>query len=77
MTLAFFGCLRASEFTVQGSFDPAIHLCGTDVNIIQDQNPPYASVFIKHSKTDIYNKGVTIYVGCTADSTICAHCAQI
>ena len=40
MTLAFFGCLRASEFTVKTEFDPSKNLCVSDVSIHNESNPP-------------------------------------
>ena len=46
----------------------------SDVTVFQNQTLPYVSVIIKRSKTDKFNKGVTIYIGCTSDPDICAHC---
>ena len=75
MTLAFFACLRASELTVQKYLDPKQHLTVSDVTLYDESDPPYASVLIKRSKTDTFNKGVLVFVGCTADPNLCAHCS--
>ena len=67
MTMAFYGCLRASEFTISGVFDPNINLCIQDVTFYSDNEHKYMSVLIKRSKTDVSNKGFTIYIRCVAD----------
>ena len=74
MTLAFFGCLRASELTNenQSTFNPEVHICVSDVTVNGD--PEYISVLIKRSKTDRSNQGFRVYLGCTHCS-VCAHCA--
>ena len=36
MTLAYFGRLRASEFTIQGKFNTSIHLSVSDVTVFQN-----------------------------------------
>ena len=75
MTMAFYGCLRASEFTISGVFDPNINLCIQDVTFYSDNEHKYMSVLIKRSKTDVSNKGFTIYISCVPDVT-CAVCAM-
>ena len=75
MTLAFFGCLRSAELTVQKHFDPLVHLCVSDVTIHNDANPPYVIVTIKCSKTDTFRKGLHVYLGCTEHIDCCAHCS--
>ena len=75
MLLAFFGCLRASEFTVNSSFSPSVHLSIGDVSFSHIDDHPYAVVIIKQSKTDTFNKGVSVYIGCTGDCIMCAHCS--
>ena len=70
MTLAYFGRLRASEFTIQGKFNTSIHLSVSDVTVFQNQALPYVSVIINRSKTHKFNKDVTIYIGCTSDPDI-------
>ena len=76
MTLAFFGCLRCSEFTIptQGAFNPQLHLCLSDMELCEFQDTSYISVFIKRSKTDKFNKGFYVYLSCT-DHKVCAYCA--
>ncbi|XP_071107085.1 uncharacterized protein [Haliotis cracherodii] len=57
-TLAFFAFLRCSEFTVRGSFDPAINLCLSDVNV--NAQCTRADIKIKASKTDPFKEGVVL-----------------
>lgn len=77
-TVAYFGLLRAAEFTVTGKFfDKEVNLQVKDVEIIRDEvTLPYISVHIKRCKTDRKNKGTTIYIGCSKTS-VCAVCAMI
>jgi hypothetical protein len=75
MTMAFYGCLRASEFTTSVSFDSNIHLCNIDVTFGTLENTPFMKVFIKRSKTDQSNRGFTINISCVPDIT-CAVCAM-
>ena len=69
-TLVFFGFLHASEFCTpsRSSFDPAIHLCQTDIDI----SPEYRAmrVHIKASKTDQARKDTTLQIGAT-NSSVC------
>ena len=60
-TLAFFGFLRASEFTCNSSsFDPTVHLCLRDITFVPNiESPNHMLVFIKQSKTDPFHKGCT------------------
>ena len=69
ITAAFYGCLRASEFTVPVCFDQNIHLCVENVTFIDDYNQCFMSLFIKRSKTDITNKGFTVNICCVPDIT--------
>ena len=78
MTLAFYGCLRCSEFTVpdKAKFVPTINLTVGDV--LFDQTPEglnYVQISIKRSKTDKKNSGVQIKLGCT-ETKVCAYCAM-
>ena len=63
-TLAFFGFLRASEFTCNSSsFDPTVHLCLRDVTFVPNiESPSHMLVFIKQSKTDPFRKGCTLTI---------------
>ena len=62
--LGFFGFLRASEFTVNGPFDPTLHLTTTDIQVDSLTNPQSFRVFIKCTKTDPFHKGCFIFLGC-------------
>ncbi len=70
--LAFFGFLRAGEFTVpdDSSFDPSVHLCWGDLAVDKPVNPAVLSVTLKASKTDPFRKGITLYIG-RATSDLC------
>ena len=63
-TLAFFGFLRASEFTCNSSsFDPTVHLCLRDVTFIPNiESPNHMLVSIKKSKTDPFRQGCTLTI---------------
>ena len=61
--LGFFGFLRACEFTVNGTFDPTLHLKMADVHVDSSANPQSFRVFIKCSKTDPFRKGCFIFLG--------------
>lgn len=56
--VAFYGFLRAGEFTYTGMFDPSSHLCVGD--IIFNECEHYAILHLKSSKTDPGRKGVSI-----------------
>ena len=43
--LGFFGFLRAGEFTVNGTFDPTLHLTMVDVQVDSSTNPQNFRVF--------------------------------
>ena len=75
MTLAFFGCMRASEFCVLDGvpFDCNSHLCLRDV--ILDDNKKVLTVFLSKSKTNTTNSGVKIFIGCSKHS-VCAYCSM-
>ena len=61
--LGFFGFLRAGEFTVNGTFDPTLHLTMSDVQVDFSTNPQSFRIFIKCSKTDPFRKGCFIFLG--------------
>ena len=44
-------------FTVNGTFDPTLHLTMADVLVDSSTNPQSFRVFIKCSKTDPFRKG--------------------
>lgn len=76
MTLAFFGCLRAGEFTVpstgpiQWGFVLRVH----DVKFGVEATGPYMSVVIGRTKQK--PNGVTLYIGCSK-SAVCAYCTML
>ena len=47
------------------SYDPEVHLSAGDVKVDNRENPSFVEVRIKASKTDVFRKGVTIYLGVT------------
>ena len=72
-TLAFFGFLRASEFTCNSSsFDPTVHLCLRDITFIPNiESPNHMLVSIKQSKTDPFRKGCTLTIA-RSTTSICS-----
>ena len=76
MTLAFFGCFRMGELCLPDSvpFNSTSHLCLGDVTV--DRRDKTLTVFLKRSKTDVNNAGVSVFVGCSGELTCCAFCAM-
>lgn len=70
---AFFGCLRGGEICLENgkSFNPNTNLCCEDIKIIPKEK--MFSLFLKRSKTDYVNQGVTVFIGCSGHDT-CAFC---
>jgi len=68
-SLAFFGFLRSSEFTVpsQDLFDEELHLSLGDLSVDSRAAPQLLRVTIKQSKTDPFRKGVTLTLGKTSN----------
>ena len=66
-TVAFFGFLRAGEFTVDSvaAFDPERHLSPADVSTDSLADPSFVKLRIKQSKTDPFRGGVSIVLGRT------------
>ena len=64
-TLAYFGFLRASEFTVSSnnSFSPPYHLTLQDLALDSLSSPETLHLHIKASKTDPFRKGSFIHIG--------------
>ena len=64
-TLAYFGVLRASEFTVSSnnSFSPPYHLTLQDLALDSLSSPETLRLHIKASKTDPFRKGSFIHIG--------------
>ena len=63
--LAFFGFLRAGEFTAPSirKFDPTVDLCVSDLAIDNSLRPTMVQVVLKQSKTDPFRKGVQLLIG--------------
>ena len=72
-TLAFFGFLRASEFTCNSSsFDPTVHLCLRDITFISNiESPNHMLVSIKQSKTDPFREGCTLTIA-RSTTSVCS-----
>jgi len=66
--VAFFGFLRCGEFTVNGVFDPTVHLCVNDMVISHD----CILLTLKQSKTDPFREGITIRLF-KLDTVICPY----
>ena len=62
--VAFFGFLRAAEFTVPslGEFDPGAHLTYRDIAVDSRAEPSTMRVTIKQSKTDPFRQGIHIFL---------------
>lgn len=72
-TLAYFGFLRSSEFTVPSlaSFSEELHLGVADIAVDSPASPSCLRVRIKASKTDPFRKGCFIHIG-RGKSPLCA-----
>ncbi len=70
--VCFFGFLRSGEVVspTESSFDQDTNLTFGDVRVDSLLNPQYVEVRLKASKTDIFRKGVTVFLGRT-DGGIC------
>lgn len=66
-TLAFYGFLRASEYTTPSStsFNPTAHLLARDITI----SPESVKLHLKRSKTDRFGKSATLMIGPTNTCT--------
>ena len=61
--LGFFAFLRAGEFTATQGRDPPLR--PQDIAVDDHNNPSLLSVYLRHSKTDPFGKGVTLFVSRT------------
>ena len=70
--LCFAGFLRSGEATcpTEHSFNPATHLCFTDVAVNSRAAPTALRVAIKASKTDPFRQAVTLHIG-VAGGALC------
>ncbi len=76
--LAFFGFLRAGEFTVScdTGFDASTHLAWGDLAVDDPASPRVLSVHLKASKTDPFRKGITLFIG-KVPSNLCPVSAML
>jgi len=65
--LCFWGFLRSGEVVASSEtqFDPSVNLAYGDVRVDSVADPHYLAVVIKGSKTDMFRKGTTVYLGRT------------
>ena len=70
--LECFGFLQVSEFKIpcQGTYDPGTHLSLDDISLDNKNHPHLIAESIKQSKTDPFQKGMTLYLGAT-DHPVC------
>lgn len=68
-TMGFFGFMRAGEFTLpsDGAYDPSCHLSVNDIAVDSHSSPSLLQVHLRSSKTDPFRRGISIYLGKTAD----------
>ena len=76
--LAFFGFLRAGEFTVpcELGFDPSSHLSWGDLAVDVLGQPSVMSIRLKASKTDPFRKGITLFIS-KVSSVLCLVSAML
>lgn len=71
-TLAFYGFLRVSEFTLDDKFNPNYHLSLNDITFHPNiQNPEHLTLNIKQSKTDPFREGIQLTIA-KSGTDICA-----
>jgi len=70
--MCYFGFLRSGEVTVSSmkDYDQGAHLSEGDVRLDNSQSPTVVQVDIKQSKTDLFRRGVMVYLG-KADKELC------
>jgi len=70
--LCFFAFLRAGELTVpsDSAYDSSVHLSVGDIAVDDSRRPSFLWITIKQSKTDMFQKGVDLFVGRTG-SDLC------
>ena len=66
----FFGFLRSGEVVVPvaAAYDPSVHLSHGDIKVDSISAPSYVTVMLKASMTDVFRKGVTVYLGRTGQN---------
>ena len=69
--VGFFGFMRSGEFTCQSSSShPADVLSAADVAVDSHSDPSLVSIYLRHSKTDVFGVGAWVHMG-RADRPIC------
>lgn len=70
--VGFFGFMRSGEITVVSAtaYDPDKHLSVRDVSVNDHSNPQLICVFLRHSKTDQFHRGSSVYLA-RIDSPLC------
>ena len=75
--LGFFGFLRSGEFTCPSATTYKSFMLSTrDIGVDSHTNPTFITVNLRRSKTDIFSRGVTIYLGRTK-AIICPVAAML
>jgi hypothetical protein len=76
MTLAFFGCFRASELCVMDGkgFDENSNLGFND--LVMNVKEKNLCIFLKKSKSDVNSQGTSIFIGCSG-TRVCAYCRML
>ena len=71
-SLAFFGFLRVSEFTLptESSYESSHHLSLSDIAVDNRKTPRLLQLSLKESKTDPFKQSVKVYLGAT-DTPVC------
>ena len=67
--MCFFGFLRAGEVVVPSdtAYDSSLHLSVGDVLVDNVLAPRYLEVRVNASKTDLFRRGVSVYLGVTGN----------
>ena len=75
-TLAYFGFLRSSEFTVSSlsAFNPLVHLSISDIAVDSHVSPSCLQLNIKASKTDPFSEGLLPLHWHGSSSALCVIC---
>ena len=71
-TTCFFGFLRSGQIVVPSAkeFKPGVHLSFGDVTLDNPEDPQVVQINMKASKTDPFQKGITVFLGKTK-SVLC------
>lgn len=72
-TTCFFGFLRVREMTVPSlnTYDSSAHLYFCDIVVDNLASPFIMEIWLKTSKTDLFRKEISVFVGCT-DNELCS-----